>query len=1118
MKRYTKNIFISLVIAFISILPGIAYGECSINPKTCAEAFSSCKPAMNNGVYTQTSKSGISSSCIKEKSDGGCFNSLPVSFGGSYNSLGYRPTGAGGNPKPRNHYGSDIGGAGKTDIVVSAAADGTVKYVKTSGGGGRTISIEHNMNCSGGGVYKTTYRHLLSYKVNVGDSVKKDQPIGIEGGSNAKSQGAQACDHPSQKGMPGFTRAGCGSNYAIHLHFEVEKGPVSSASTQATPSNVMAPYCGDLQALCGDCPQDSNECLGRGISPAGTGITNDGHYVDDGSGGGASGEADSPECSLAGYLNSDSCVFCELFKKIFNAASTIAKTANDKLAVPSRNVVSVGFMIWLAIFILKSMATYQPAKSGDILKGIIFQGFRVTVIVLILSSWLYQIMDLTLNPVMQTGLEFSQSLNPNSTCNKEADYMKNIMGYDASKGYQADSNGGLSIDLGASILCSIKNLEDSVSVMSALGSYSLCISIHKYSLFDLKFIPHLGYFTTGIVLWIAGTVLLLAFPWCLVDCILQLCIAAAMIPCAIAAYAFKITQKYISIVWNFFMNAMFNVVFLSIIIYIINSKLYSWIGLEILDDGTPSVNDTIFINPLGDGLAWYGVGAIKIFGICFLCWGFFGEAKNMANAFAGAAGLGGSKGIGRMVGGTLASAGTEIGKSAGRMAGKVGSAAGEAINNNFGNQIRSGINKMKGQALKAMGGKELKDEQGNTVGYEKSFKFLGFKQTRTVSQDADGMWVQEKETHQQSKVEKAYREIEGPNGEKTYEDVESGEKMAKRVDEVTGNIIYETSDGRSRLVTDSNGKMLTYKRRNDTKEKTAIINGGVKKINDSYMQSRIVTDSKGNVIGIDTQFKDSVSKYLVNKDGTINMNAYNQILANAQNKELAAVAILNKAMQQRGQALDNRFKSRNVQLDKNGNLLVTQLNTDGSQQTISAKMVNGQMVIQNETQQANGNVITQTSNGIMTKTESATLKKDGSYEIVEKYGFSDHIHTINKVAPPLDKDGIWGYRIDANQAMTGFDSVDFDKHISQIRTGRANTYTSTRPNSILKQQSAPTPQPTEETKPAEDKPIIQEKDKKKNPPKQKEKISYHSQPKKNMNLKELKRLREQEKRKEKEES
>ena len=63
-------------------------------------------------------------------------------------------------------------------------------------------------------------------------------------------------------------------------------------------------------------------------------------------------------------------------------------------------------MIWLAIFILKSMATFQAAKSSDILKGILFQGFRVAVIVIILSSSLYLVMDLTLNPVMQTALDF----------------------------------------------------------------------------------------------------------------------------------------------------------------------------------------------------------------------------------------------------------------------------------------------------------------------------------------------------------------------------------------------------------------------------------------------------------------------------------------------------------------------------------------------------------------------------------------------------------------------------------------------------------------------------------------------------------------------------------------
>ena len=114
-------------------------------------------------------------------------------------------------------------------------------------------------------------------------------------------------------------------------------------------------------------------------------------------------------------------------------------------------------------------------KYGEMLKGIIYQGFRVAVIVIILNNAIYAAMDLTLNPVMETGLNFAQLLNnTESVCNDGAEYLQGIKGYDPSKGFDGGNvEGGLSVNVGKSILCSLKKLEDEPIDNASEYCYSL---------------------------------------------------------------------------------------------------------------------------------------------------------------------------------------------------------------------------------------------------------------------------------------------------------------------------------------------------------------------------------------------------------------------------------------------------------------------------------------------------------------------------------------------------------------------------------------------------------------------------------------------------------------------
>ena len=1005
------------------------WANCNGTTPQCSEA-AKCKLATNgNKIFYQNASTKIDSSCVwkNTKTDESCFDSAPVSWVGSYNMPGYRDCSSGKNCKGgrRNHLGSDLGSGGRTNVIAYAAADGVVSfYKKNADHSGRTLVITHEKKCSnvgkGGKLYSTIYRHLFKVAVGEGTHVKKGDPIGVVGGSKYVSR---LCDNSAQA-------KNCSNFYAIHLHLEVFDGQPAPSSTKSTgATNTYMSACGNIQALCGGCNNNIGNCKINGaITSAGDGNNANIEGIDD-----TEDANEETNCDASSYFDKESCMFCSLFKTLFNAASDIAYIAIKKLSAPSKGLVIVGFAIWLAYLIMKQIASVQKAAPADMLKEIIFQGTRVAVVVFILSGDLFQVMDLTINPVVETGLTFARSLNEKSNCPEQSSYLEGIRGYGSSLNDKAE--GGLAHSMGTSIVCTIKNLEDTVGLLASLGNYSICIAFYDKAVWD-GIIPHLGYLTSGLFLWVGGMFLLLTFPWCLVDAILQLCIASAMIPCSIAAYAFKATAKYIKTVWDFFMNAMFNLVFLAVVTFIINSMFLDWIGYKNADVESfiTGFNSENFVYSGDGGLAWWGLPSFKIIAACFLFYCFFGEAGRMAQVFASGAGLT----AGSQVGSSINDAAKKAGKGAAHMGKKAISTIGEGVNSLAGNWARSKANQLKGMTLLALGGRKLRDEKGNVIGYQARFKIPGFTHTRTVTKDANGVWTQNKETHQKTAADKMFKPMKDENGNTVF-GVKTGrnqyEQMEKSVDAATGNIIYTSKDGESKLITDKDGNILQYKGSSDSEMKDEVHNGSVRTINDSLMKKRVITDANGNVTGTDVSFKNVSSKYLINKDGSTNMHAFNQIMKGVsdENKTDAMVAMVGMHMAARGQNLDNRFKNRKIEMDKDGNISITQTNHNGSTQLIKAKMIDGQMVISNKSIDKNGNITSIKSNGILTKTVNYELQKDGSYKASTRYTFTDEAHSRSHITSPLDKEGVWGYGMDPNKAMAGFNKEEFDEHVKQIR-------------------------------------------------------------------------------------
>lgn len=736
----------------------------SCNNSTCKLEFNAQGHLPNDCPNGQQKRYDVDPNCVMNKnaSPGSCIDTMPVSQITRVSETNcYRNAGW---SRKRDHRGTDY--AAVEGTIVTAAADGKIVWAKPMNRAGRVIVMEHEKSCpcktsDCDTKYITVYMHLKDYILTSGQ-VKKGTPIAWVGGSNYIDP--YLCDY----GHP----VGTCEPYGPHLHFEIHSGPWSKGYSKLKEV-IINPLCDDIQSFCGGCSYNvEEECLNKTNTNEWTELnecakeskdvvapplnmstptpSNALEYL----------MANNPElyqmhqqeyakkssCYYENFLfSSDTCLFCDLFRVLFNTASTISLKTYNALKEGVSSLVVVAFAVWIAWFVLKQISSLEVKKPSKMIQEILVQTFRVLLVLLILKVSYAQILRLTIAPVFETATNYIQALMNAKECSPSAPYMKTIAGFDTE--IKDDSTGALPRSMGQNVLCSIKALQDGVGRMIAFGREARCIGWHERRII-LRIFPHPGYVLSGDLLIISGFILLLAFPWCLVDCVLNMGIAMALLPAAVGAWAFKITSQYLKTIWNFFMNAVFQFTFLSIILYIIITVVDQFMQpLTLLATDFDGILDPIH------GIAFWGVNALKLVMVCLLGWVFLDNAKELAGKFADAPDLG----IGRSTGAFFAQAGERaaIGRKVkdpktGKMVRKGGALGivkgglkmGKMAGQHYiGTSLRKTIGEHRSERIKRKAlasGTVTTDENGNTI-YERTKRnFWGQKITRRVTESADG--------------------------------------------------------------------------------------------------------------------------------------------------------------------------------------------------------------------------------------------------------------------------------------------------------------------------------------------------------------------------------------------
>lgn len=353
----------------------------------------------------------------------------------------------------------------------------------------------------------------------------------------------------------------------------------------------------------------------------------------------------------AKLAESRSCIYCPLFKTIFNAAQSMSTKAYDKLAGPLANVMLIGFAIVIAFMVLKNVSSFTKQDAPKFVTELLVNMFKVLVAYYMLKN-ANIVYGYIVGPVLKAGFEFGSSL----LFAKNDSY---LAACDVSKTLQNVSNGVMPAYLYTNLDCFIRAVQAEVAVPQSVGSSLMCVARNagKESIGPVRNVLwDFGMMFQGFAIWVMGWIISLAFAFYLIDATIQLGIIGALMPFLIACWPFKATRNYTSKGWGIFMNTFFVYVFMGLVVSI-NVELLGH-GLTGSKGGFDAIMKALNgnnVQELKELLDIGFAGFLVLVACCLFAFKLTGQASDLAGTMAG----GGGPKIGANIGGLAYGAATK---------------------------------------------------------------------------------------------------------------------------------------------------------------------------------------------------------------------------------------------------------------------------------------------------------------------------------------------------------------------------------------------------------------------------------------------------------------------------
>ena len=346
------------------------------------------------------------------------------------------------------------------------------------------------------------------------------------------------------------------------------------------------------------------------------------------------------------------CIFCPLFKALYEAVRTISTEAFNATKDPIRNVMLYGFAIYIAFGVLKLVSSLTKQDAPKYISGLLVDTCKFVVAFLLLQN-ADSIYYYIINPLLSTSLDFGGAMlfsagDAISTCKADS----NAIG--------SGSSAILPESLYTSLECFIKGVQSEIAFAQAAGSSIMCISVNEGASWN---IPDFSMFFSGLFIYVVALLLSFAFGFYLIDSIVMLGIIGALMTFFIACWPFKLTGGYTGKGFGMFMNVFFNFVFMGIVVSV-NTQL---IKASLATGGLENLEAVLMNNNIKDTkeiLDITGMGFLVIACCCFFGFKFTAKSASLASSMAGGGGIDIGSKLGTLLTSGAVNSGLAVGKSA----------------------------------------------------------------------------------------------------------------------------------------------------------------------------------------------------------------------------------------------------------------------------------------------------------------------------------------------------------------------------------------------------------------------------------------------------------------------
>lgn len=336
--------------------------------------------------------------------------------------------------------------------------------------------------------------------------------------------------------------------------------------------------------------------------------------------------------SVRGYQDSGSganFILAEPFNIISKVAAKVAAFSWDSFALPLQGVVVIGTCIYMAVYILKNVASFSKQDTLSFLTkekgGIIPLCAKMAFIIALLNNQDF-IYSTIIAPFITSSLLLGREF-----------------GGDVSSFSSASFNQANSVSALFSIVTEqAQALNDKIYVLVAKGQFLFCIATNPedgWGIFswEWKLLPF------ALILFVIGWFIVIGAAFNILDVLIRLAVGCIMLPMAIACTISKYTSGYAKKTWQLFINCCFSFIIIGMLVLVANSIIDN-----VLSQNGNTVNIFAIEHPtesqveaFADSMNGQFFALITLTVICsMIIFNMFNDIESITHAIAGGGNVG----------------------------------------------------------------------------------------------------------------------------------------------------------------------------------------------------------------------------------------------------------------------------------------------------------------------------------------------------------------------------------------------------------------------------------------------------------------------------------------------